>query len=154
MAGFFQTLMRPDQEEDPERTLVARAANILQIGEFQLIQLAYHQWHGEDLPKALSDRIFDAYMVHNQVPPWARHYAREILAQDERGEVDADDPAYHRYDHNYVTHVPKGVRHFTIASMVLAFMLVGGILVGHMAGSNATSILPPYFEPEQLQQNR
>jgi hypothetical protein len=53
-----------------------------------------------------------------------------------------------------VTHVPKGVRHFTIASMVLAFMLVGGILVGHMAGSNATSILPPYFEPEQLQQNR
>ena len=136
MAGFLQTLMRPDQEEDPERALVARASNILQIGEFQLIQLAYLKWHGKDLP------------------PWARHYAREILALDERGEVDANDPAYHRYDHNYVTHVPKGVQHFTIASMVLAFMLVGGILIGHMAGSEATSILPPFFEPEQLQQNR
>ena len=51
MQGFFKTLIRPDQEEDPERTLVARAANVLQVGEFQLLQLAYHEWHGHDLPQ-------------------------------------------------------------------------------------------------------
>ena len=42
MTGFFQTLIQPDREEHPERALIARAANLLQVGEFQLLQLAYH----------------------------------------------------------------------------------------------------------------
>ena len=154
MSGFFQTLMQPDREEDSERTIVARAANILQVGEFQLLQLAYAGWTGVDLPEALSDRTFHDYMVRGEVPPWARHYARRIIELDERGELDLSDAGYHRYDHDFVTHVPRGVRQFTIATMALAVFLVGGLLIGHIAGSEATSVLPPYFEPQQLQPDR
>ena len=57
MINFIKTLVRPDQEEDPERTVVARAANILQVGEFQLLQLAYHDWYGQELPAALCDQL-------------------------------------------------------------------------------------------------
>ena len=90
MNGLFQTLLRPDREEDPERSVVARAANILQIGEFQLLQLAYHEWYGashlarEPDPPACSE----AYMLHGEVPhlgPAIR--ALRIIRQDE---IDAD----------------------------------------------------------------
>ena len=92
MIGLFQTLLRPDREEDPERTIVARAANILQVGEFQLLQLAYEDWYGKAMSPELSDRLFRAYMMQGEVPVWARHYARWVIRQDE---IDAgfDGPA-------------------------------------------------------------
>ena len=154
MKGFFRTLMRPDREEDPERTVVAQAANILQVGEFQLLQLAYDDWYGRELSEAMTDRLFEAYMLHGEVPHWAREYALRIIRQDEIDLIDGNDPAYHRYDREYVTHVPRGVRHFTLACLLLASVMVVSILVGHLAGSKATSILPPYFEEEQLRPSR
>ena len=154
MKDFIQTLMRPDREEDPERTVVAQAANILQVGEFQLLQLAYHEWYGVDLPESQTHRLFDAYMLQGEVPHWAREYAERIIRQDEIGMIDDNDPAYHRFDRDYVTHVPRGVRHFTVACLLLASVMVVSILVGHLAGTDATSILPPYFEQEQLSPNR
>ena len=155
MQSFFQTLLRPDHDEHPERALVARAANLLQVGEFQLLQLAYHEWFGFDMPAAQIDRIFSQYMLHNEVPHWARHYARRILDLDEGGAEDLDaDPAYHRYDAEYVTFVPKGVQRFCLACMVLAVALIGGIWVGQLKPTEATSVLPPYFERHELRQSR
>ena len=102
MTGFFETLIRPDKEEldNMDRREVGRAANVLQVGEFQLLQLAYRDWHDEDLPEFMVDRLFHDYMIHNDVPPWARHYARKILRLDETGEI-SDDHRYHRYDNDY-----------------------------------------------------
>ena len=61
-----------------ERLVVISAANQLQVGEFQLLQLAYKEWFGEDLPEALVSKLFTSYMLHNYVPHWARHYARRM----------------------------------------------------------------------------
>ena len=45
MKKFIRTLLRPDREEtNLGADEIARAANILQIGEFQLLQLAYKDW--------------------------------------------------------------------------------------------------------------
>ena len=150
MYGLLKTLMRPDREEDPERTLVAQAANILQTGEFQVLQLAYHEWYGQDLPEALSDRLFEGYMLRGEVRHWAREYALRIVRQDEIDLIDSRDPAYHRYDQNYVTHVPRGVQRFTLACLILASVFVVTIAVGKIAGVEATSILPPYFQESEL----
>ena len=70
MNKFFKTLMHPDQEDEEgdERAEVAKAANILQIGEFQLLQLAYHAWFDEDLPKVMVDKLFIDYMLRDEVP--------------------------------------------------------------------------------------
>ena len=146
MKKLIKTLIRPDQEEDPERTVVARAANILQVGEFQLLQLAYHDWYGEELPPALCDQLFQAYMLRGEIPSWARHYARRTIDFAERGLIDVDDAYYHRFDREYVTHVPQGVRQFTWASMILASVLVLGLVIGELAAGEGGSLLPPYFD--------
>ncbi len=152
MTGFFHTLIRPDQEENPERALVARAANILQVGEFQLLQLAYSEWFSEDMPEAMVDRLFASYMFSSEVPFWARDYARRVIDYDEKGLLDIDHPAFHRYDADYVTHVPRGMRHFIIACMILATLVFGSVWVGNLASVGGTSILPPYFEADELPQ--
>ncbi len=146
MINFIKTLVRPDQEEDPERTVVARAATILQVGEFQLLQLAYHDWYGQELPAALCDQLFQAYMLRDEIPTWARHYARRIIDFEDRGLIDCNDAYYHRYDREYVTHVPQGVRKFTLASVILASILVLGVVLGELAAGEGASLLPPYFD--------
>jgi len=150
MANLLQTLLRPDREEDPERAEVAKAANLLQIGEFQLLQLAYFEWHGQELPDGLSDEVFQAYMVHSQVPSWARHYARRINQIAELGGLDDNDPGYHRYDSEYYKALPLGARRLAIAVFCLAFVLCGAIFVGAVAPNSVTSVLPPYFNEDEL----
>ena len=34
MNGFFKTLIKPDWDDDPKRSEVVYAANLLQVGEF------------------------------------------------------------------------------------------------------------------------
>lgn len=148
--NFFETLIRPDREENPERAEVGRAANLLQVGEFQFLQLAYYEWHGQDLPEALVDQLFTAYMVNDQVPHWARNYARRILDLDSRGSLDDMDPFYHRYDVDPSTPVTPGVRNFLIAASVIAAFLGGGLLISLYASGDGLSVLPPYFEKEDL----
>lgn len=150
--GFFSTLLHPDREEleSADRMIVAEAANILQVGEFQLLQLAYREWFGRDLPEALVANLFSAYMLRNEVPHWARHYARLVLMREERGSLDGNDARYHRYDHDYHTEVPEGVRRFCAAVGFLALALVSGVLIANLTVDRPVSLLPPYFERQEL----
>ena len=79
MAGFFQTLLRPDRDDDPLRAEFVRAANLLQIGEFQLLQLAYKAWFDRELGEAESHAVFRAYMLRGEVPPIRRHGGQQQL---------------------------------------------------------------------------
>ena len=45
MSGLLKTLIKPDWDDNPKRSEILNAANLLQIGEFQLIQLAYKVWY-------------------------------------------------------------------------------------------------------------
>ena len=144
--NLLETLIRPDLEEHEDRAEVAKAANLLQIGEFQLLQLAFHDWHERDMPAAVIDRIFANYMLHNEVPFWARQYARKIIALDEAGKLDDLQPHYHRYDANYHTEVPGGRRKFMVATTCVLLALFGGLALAELAAKPGSSILPPYFE--------
>ena len=150
MQGFLKTLWRPDREEDPERTLIAQAANVLQVGEFQLLQLAYFEWYGHELPQDDSGQLFHSYMLHGRVPDWARRYAEWVLRQDEIGLIDSREPAYHRYDHDYVTQVSQGVRKFCLAAMFLVAFFVGAVAVSQLSDLRSSSVLPPYFDDRTL----
>ncbi len=150
--NLFQTLMRPDQEELElgERVLVAKAANILQVGEFQLLQLAYRDWHNKDLPEALVSQLFSSYMLKNEVPHWARHYARTIIEAESDGAINDNEPSYHVYDHDYHTTVPNGVKRFWIAVAFLVFTLGGAIALSDMTVVRAAGMFPPYLDNEDL----
>ena len=150
MAGFFQTLLRPDREEEPEKAAVAKAANLLQIGEFQVLQLAYRAWYNEELSEEESHEIFRAYMLRGEVPGWARHYARRVIELAEQDDLDDRDPRYHRYDSDYYKAGPLGGRRFALVVGCFALVTVSWLLVAYLAPSTATSVLPPYFEEEQL----
>ncbi len=151
MQNFIQTLIRPDREENPKRAEVARAANLLQVGEFQFLQLAYNEWFSEEMPESLCNSLFMGYMLYDKVPHWARHYARCILALDREGTLNDRDPSYHRYDSDYHSNVPQGTIKFCVSvAIIVAF--IGGILwIGHMmTDGESMSILPPYFEEKEL----
>lgn len=147
---LLQTLIRPDREESAQRAEVARAANLLQVGEFQFLQLAYSQWHGEEMPEELIDRMFMAYMLHDQVPYWARHHAHHILALDGRGALDEGDPAYHRYDRDYGKKPPSDVWRFAVVAALLVSIMTGFLWLSHLVAGESASFLLPYFTKKEL----
>lgn len=150
--NFFRALLRPDREEleMADRMIMVAAANLLDVGEFQFLQLAYHEWFGKDLPTPLVDRLFHRYMMESEVPPWARHYARLILARADGGRLDPNDVAYHRYDHAYRTSVPKGVQYFIGLVSILAFCLIASVIIADLGVRSPMSRLPPYFDRDEL----
>jgi len=75
MNGLLKTLVKPDWDDNPKRSEILDAANLLQIGEFQLIQLAYKVWYMEELPEHRIDKIFSEYMVTGIIPIWVTYYA-------------------------------------------------------------------------------
>ena len=153
--NLFQTLMRPDREEleGGQRTLVVKAANILQVGEFQLLQLAYREWHSKDLPEALISKLFSSYMLKDQVPHWARHYARKIIDADAAGGLNDNAPVFHVYDHEYRTSVQDGVRRFWLAVGCLILFIGGAIVLAGLSVTTPASQFPPYLNEEDLQAN-
>ena len=58
MNNLLKTLIKPDWDDNPKRSEILHAANLLQIGEFQLIQLAYKVWYNEELPEHKINKIF------------------------------------------------------------------------------------------------
>lgn len=152
--NFFRALLQPDREEleMADRMIMVSAANLLDVGEFQFLQLAYHEWFGKDLPPPLVDRLFRRYMMECEVPPWARHYARLILARADGGRLDPNDVAYHRYDHAYRTSVPKGVQYFIGLFSILAFCLIASVIIADLGVRSPMSRLPPYFDREEFRE--
>ena len=45
------------------------------------------------MPEALVSRLFTSYMLQNEVPHWAQHYARRVIERHARGQLDENDVA-------------------------------------------------------------
>jgi len=152
MGGLFATLIHPDHEDDPERGKVIQAANILQIGEFQFLQLAYREWAGHDMAADQIDGYFRHFIIKGHTPRWAVQHAERIIDWDARGLLDERNPAYRAFDNLHYSPIPKGVFRFAIAVTCVVLAIGGGLLVGHLAAHKSLSILPPYFDEKELAQ--
>lgn len=151
--NLFSVLIDPQHEERElgERALVCSAANVLQIGEFQVLQLAYRNWFGQDLSEALIDRLFASYMLRNEVPHWARHFARDILDRDAAGGLDPNHSAWHRYDPSHASTPPThGARAYLTTAGVVALALIVTIFATNTVVTAPTSRFPPFFERDHL----
>ena len=151
--NFFKMLLRPDREEaeNAERSVIVAAANQLQVGEIQFLQLAYRDWFGQEISDSAMDGLFEFYMLDGQVPQWARHFARRILRLYEAGGLDDCDPRYHRYDCEYRGRTPLDARRICFALGLVAMMLGGGVAIANFEAGPNTSIFPPYFSEAELQ---
>ena len=106
MNGLVKTLIKPDWDDNPKRSQILHAANLLQIGEFQLIQLAYKVWYKEDLPEDKINKIFSEYMVSGIIPIWVTYYARDIIIMEKANVLNSYEERYHVYDHEFGEYLP------------------------------------------------
>ena len=151
MNGQLKTLIKPDWDEDPRRTEILNAANLLEIGEFQLIQLAYKVWYRENLPEDKINNIFSEYMVTGIIPIWVTSYARDILKLDRANVLDSYNEKYHVYDYEFGAHIydnkqrrRRGVVYATIIAIV--FIASHYMAINYVSDEESAGFYPPYIE--------
>ena len=149
MNGFFKTLTKPDWDDIPKRSEILNAANLLQIGEFQLIQLAYKVWYREDLPEDKIDKIFSEYMFTGIIPIWVTYYARDIIKLDKANVLNDYDKKYHVYDHEFGAYIydekqrkSRGILYSTI--ILLVFITTHFVATNY--SEEPAGFFPPYIE--------
>ena len=151
MNGLLKTLIKPDWDEDPKRSEILHAANLLQIGEFQLIQLAYKVWYNENLPEDKINKIFSEYMITGIIPIWVTYYAKDILKLDQVNVLDSYNEKYHVYDHEFGAYIydnkqrkRRGILYATIIAFV--FIATHYMAINYVEVEESASFYPPYIE--------
>ena len=151
MNGLLKTLVKPDWDDNPKRSKILYAANILQIGEFQLIQLAYKVWFREDLPENKINKIFEEYMIRGIMPIWVTYYAKDIIKLDNANVLNSYDEKYHVYDHEFGAYIydnkqrrRRGVLYATIIAIV--FIASHYMAINYVDDEGSAGFYPPYIE--------
>ena len=151
MKDFLHTLIKPDWDDNPKRSEILQAANLLEIGEFQLIQLAYKVWFKKDLPEDKINKIFSEYMITGIIPIWATYYAKDILKLDKANVLDGYHKKYHIYDHEFGEYIQddkqrkkRGVIYATI--IVFVFIASHYMAANYVSLEEPADLFPPYVE--------
>lgn len=95
---MFKLLYHPEEIDAERANVISEASNRLDVGEFQLFQLGYENWYGRHPAQEVIEPFFFTYLFHDEIPAWARHYARKIIELDDEDGLVANDPSYHRFD--------------------------------------------------------
>ena len=151
MKDFLHTLIKPDWDANPKRSEILNAANLLQIGEFQLIQLAYKVWYKENLPEDKINKIFEEYMIRGIIPIWVTYYARDIIKLDNANVLNGYDEKYHVYDHEfgeYIYNDKQRRRRGVLYATIIAFVFIAShyMAINYVEGEESASFYPPYVE--------
>ena len=151
MNGLLRTLVKPDWDDNPKRSEILHAANLLHIGEFQLVQLAYKSWYNENLPEDRINKIFSEYMVTGIIPVWVTHYAQDILKLNKANVLDSFNDKYHVYDHEFGKYIStekqrkrRGIFYALIIGMV--FIASHYMAINYVEDEGSASFYPPYVE--------
>jgi len=151
MNGLLRTLIKPDWDDNPKRSEILNAANLLQVGEFQLIQLAYKIWYNEDLPEDKINKIFSEYMYREIIPIWVTYYARDILKLDKVNKLDSYDKKYHVYDREFGEYIydekqrkKRGI--FYAIIILFVFLTTHFMAIKYVTIEEPAGFFPPYIE--------
>ena len=151
MNGLVKTLIKPDWDDNPKRSEILNAANLLHVGEFQLIQLAYKVWYKEDLPEDKINKIFSEYMVTGIIPIWVTHYAQDILKLSKANVLDSFNNKYHVYDHEFGKYIStekqrkrRGIFYAFIVGVV--FIASHYMAINYVEDEGSAGFYPPYVE--------
>ena len=151
MNGLVKTLIKPDWDDNPKRSEILNAANLLQIGEFQLIQLAYKIWYGKELSEDKINIIFSEYMVSGIIPIWVSYYARDIIKMENANVLNSYDEKYHIYDHEFGESLKdeekrkkRGIFYTLIVGIV--FIASHYMAIHYVEDEGSAGLYPPYIE--------
>ena len=149
MNGLVKTLIKPDWDDNPKRSEILHAANLLQIGEFQLIQLAYKVWYNENLPEGKINKIFSEYMITGIIPIWVTYYAKDILKLDRANVLDSYNEKYHVYDHEFGAYIydnKQRRRRGILYTTIIAFVFIATHFIAANYVEEPAGFYPPYIE--------
>ena len=151
MNGLLKTLIKPDWDDNPKRSEILHAANLLHIGEFQLIQLSYKSWYNEDLPEDKINKIFSEYMVTGIIPIWVTDYAQNILKLNKANVLDSFNDKYHVYDHEfgkYISTEKQRKRRGIFYSLIVGIVFIAShyMAINYVEDEESASFYPPYVE--------
>ena len=151
MNGLVKTLVKPDWDDNPKRSEILHAANLLQIGEFQLIQLAYKTWYNKDLPEEKISKIFSEYMISGIIPIWVTYYARDIIKMENAKVLNAYEEKYHVYDHefgSYISNDKQRKRRGIFYAIIIGIAFIGShyMAINYVDIEKSASFYPPYVE--------
>ena len=149
MKGLLKTLIKPDHDDNPLRSKIVHASNLLQVGEFQLIQLAYKAWYKEDLPEEKINKIFSEYMYRQIIPIWVTYYANDIIKINKCNKLNSNDDKYHTYDHEFGRKINDEQQRKKLGLMyclIIMLVFVGTHIMAIKVVDEPVDFLPPYFE--------
>ena len=151
MNGFVKTLIKPDWDDNPKRSEILHAANLLHIGEFQLIQLAYKVWYKQDLPEEKINKIFSHYMISGIIPIWVTYYAKDILKMENANVLNSYDEKYHVYDHEFGESLQddqKRKKRGIFYTLIVGIVFIGShyMAIQYVEDEESASFYPPYIE--------
>ena len=149
MNGFLKTLVRPDWDDNPKRSEILHAANLLQIGEFQLIQLAYKVWYKENLPEKKINNIFSEYMITGIIPIWVTYYARDIIKMECANVLDSYNEKYHVYDHEFGAYIhdnKQRKKRGIFYAIIIGIVFIGSHYMAANYIEEPAGFFPPYVE--------
>jgi len=153
MNGLLKTLIKPDWDDNPKRSAIIQAANLIQIGEFQLIQLAYKNWYEEDLPEDKINIIFKEYMVTGVIPIWVTYYAKDIIKFDKANILDSYNVKYHIYDHEFGQYINDEKQRKTrgiLYTILIGLMFVASHYMAIKSVDQPAGFYPPYIEKKVI----
>ncbi len=151
MNGLVKTLIKPDWDDNPKRSEILNAANLLHVGEFQLIQLAYKVWYKEDLPEDKINKIFSEYMITGIIPIWVTHYAQDILKLSKANVLDSFNDKYHVYDHEfgkYISTEKQRKRRGVFYALIIGVVFIAShyMAINYVEDEGSAGFYPPYIE--------
>jgi len=81
----------------PDGGLVARAAAVAALSEFDLFRAAWQRWSGQRPDERLIEPDFARYLHDGRVPAYVRHFARGLVDQARADGIDRDGLAFAGY---------------------------------------------------------
>ena len=153
MHGLLKTLIKPDWDDNPKRSLIIQAANLIQIGEFQLIQLAYKAWYEKNLTEEKIKKIFNEYMVTGIIPIWVTYYAEDIIKLDKANILDSYNKKYHIYDHEFGQHISDEKQRKSrgiFYTVLIGFVFVASHYLAINSVDEPAGFYPPYIEKKVI----
>jgi|TARA_B110001454_G_scaffold131599_1_gene122566 hypothetical protein len=153
MNGFLRTLVKPDWDDNPKRSEILNAANLIQIGEFQLIQLAYKAWYEKDLPEDKISNIFNEYMVTGIIPIWVTYYAADIIKLDKANVLDSYNKKYHIYDYEFgkqISDEKQRKNRGIFYTILIGLVFVASHYMAIISVDESAGFYPPYIEKKVI----
>ena len=149
MNDLIKTLLKPDWDDSPKRSEIIQAANLIQIGEFQLIQLAYKSWYKKELPLDKINYIFNEYMVTGIIPIWVTYYAKDIIKLDKANVLDSYNERYHIYDNEFgkeISNEKQRKNRGVFYTILIGLVFIGSHFMAINTVDEPAGFYPPYIE--------